>query len=85
MALFLTRAGRAVDRIQMHRRQHRRQLRAVLDVQRDGLVAELADEVGLPVPLQTRRVERIEHALQRRMRESADQIERRRLEARGSA
>ncbi len=53
----------AVDRIEVHRRVHRRQRRAVLGVPRDRLVAQLLDEIGPPVPLQARRIQRIEQAV----------------------
>ena len=49
---------------------------AVLDVQGDGLVAQLVHEVGPPVPLVAGRIERVEHALQRRVRQRPDEVER---------
>jgi hypothetical protein len=41
----------AVDRIEVHRRVHRRQLRAVLHMQINRLLTQVGEEVGLPVPL----------------------------------
>ena len=49
-------------------------------MERDGLVAQLIDEVGLPVPLMTRRIQGIEHALQRGVRQRANQVQGRRAE-----
>ena len=37
-------------------------------------------EIGAPIPLQTRRIKRIEHALQRRLRQRPDKIQRRLFE-----
>src|SRR5262245_57690435 len=50
-------------------------------MERNSCVAQLIHEVSTPVPLQTRWIQSIKHALQRWMRERADQIERRRPEA----
>ena len=51
---------RPIDGIEVHRGVHRWQLCPVLLVQRDGLVAQIGEEVGLPIPLQALRVKRIE-------------------------
>jgi hypothetical protein len=59
--------GGAVDRVKVHRRLHGRHLRAELGVDLDGLVGDLLDEVGAPVPLVAGRIEPVEGALQRRM------------------
>src|SRR5271166_6184650 len=50
-------------------------------MQRDGFVREGMHEIGLPIPLQARRIERIEQTLEDRMRNRADHVERRSLEA----
>src|SRR5215510_10098879 len=50
----------------------------MLHVQCNSCVAQLIHEVSAPVPLQTRWIQGIKHALQRWIREWADQIERRR-------
>src|SRR5215212_7441065 len=55
---------RAVYRVDVHRRVHRRDLRAVLQVQGDGLVVKLGGEVAPPVPLQPRRVEGVEQGVE---------------------
>ena len=55
-----------VDRVQVHRRLHRRQLLPPLEVLRDQLVGELVDEVRPPVALKTLRVEPVEQALEQR-------------------
>jgi hypothetical protein len=49
-------------------------------VQRDGLIGKLAYEVALPVPLQPRRVELVEQAVERRQGQRADEVERGRAE-----
>ena len=68
--------GSAIDGIEVHRRVHRRQLRAVLHMQIDRLVTQVVEEVGLPVPLQTRWVQRIEQALQNRPRDRPGKVHR---------
>ena len=47
-------------------------LRAVLEVRLDRLVGQLGDEVGLPVVLQAGRHQRVEGAVERRVRHRAD-------------
>src|ERR1700730_17298099 len=42
----------------------------------NGPVAQLIHKVGPPIPLQTRRVQRVEHALQSWLRQRANKIER---------
>ncbi len=64
----------AIDRIEVHRRVHRRQLRAVLHMQIDRLLTQVCEEVGLPVPLQARWVQRIEQALQNRPRDRPGKV-----------
>ena len=44
-------------------------------MQRDGFIAKLIDEIGLPVPLEAWRVKAIEHRLKNRIRHRTDQIE----------
>ena len=56
-------------------------LEAMGDVQRYGFVAELPYEIGLPVPLQTWWVQSVEHALEDRMWNRTDQVERWAFEA----
>src|SRR4029077_6332687 len=70
----------SVDGIKVDRRVHGRQQRAVLHMQGNRFIFELAHKIGLQVPLQTWRIQSIEHALQRRMSYRTDQIERRFLE-----
>src|SRR5467141_2896207 len=53
----------------------------MLHVQRNSCVAQLIHEVSAPIPLPTRWIQGIKHALERWMRQRADQIERRWLEA----
>jgi hypothetical protein len=72
---------RSVHRIEVHGRVHGRQLGAVLHVEPDRLVAQLIDKVRFPIVLEPGRVERIEHALERRMRDGADQVQGRRQKA----
>src|SRR3974390_3444349 len=45
-------------------------------MQGDGFVGKRAHKIGLPVPLQARRIETIEQTLQCRMRNRADHVER---------
>src|SRR5262249_14262176 len=40
------------------------------------VVADLVHKIGAPIPLQTGRIKRVEHALQRRMRDRTYKIER---------
>lgn len=58
--------------MQVHARADGRRLPAVLDVGRDRRVAELGDEVRLPVMPHALRHEAVEGALQRRERHHAD-------------
>ncbi len=44
-------------------------------VQAYGLVAQLVHEIRFPIPLESRRIERVEHALQYRMRQWADKVQ----------
>ncbi len=53
-----------------------RQGRTELQVPRDRRVGELVEEIGLPVPLEARRVEGVEQALQGRVRDGAGPVER---------
>src|SRR5215510_2374103 len=53
----------------------------MLHVQRNRCVAQLIHEVSAPVPLQTWGIQGIKQALERWIRQRADQIERRRSEA----
>jgi hypothetical protein len=76
---------RAVDGVQVHLREHRRQLPAVLDVGRDRLVGEPVEMIGLPVPLEAGRKERVEGGPYRRERDAPDAVERGRAESPGLA
>src|SRR4029453_864082 len=64
----------AVDRIKVHRRVHGRKQRAVLYVQGNCFIAQLPYKVSFPVPLQPWRIERVKHALKRRVRNRTNQI-----------
>src|SRR5262249_3954272 len=64
-----------VDGIQVHSGVHGRQLFGKFDVQRDRLVIKLSHEIRFPVPLQARRIERVEHCLEDRMRHRPDHVE----------
>ena len=50
-------------------------LGAVLDIAVDGLVAQLVHKVRFPIPLESWRVQRIEHALQRRVWDGTNQVQ----------
>src|SRR5262249_49324991 len=65
----------SIDGIKMHRRVHGRQQCAMLHMQCNRFIFELAHKIGLQVPLQTWRIQSIEHALQRRLRYSTEEIE----------
>jgi hypothetical protein len=69
--------GRAVDRVQVHRRLHRGQLGAELGVELHRLVGDLRDEVGAPVPLVALRVQLVEGALQGRVRHRRGAVQQR--------
>ena len=72
--------GRAVDRVQMHRGLHRRQLPAPCEVALDQLVGELVDEVRAPVALQALGVEPVEQALQGGVGHGTDGVQERRAD-----
>src|SRR6185436_17005266 len=59
----------------MHRRLPGWHLLSKLEVLSDGRVADFIDEIGPPVPLMARRIDRIKHALQSRMRQRSDEID----------
>src|SRR5258708_5341360 len=73
--------GGPIDGIQMHRGMQCGQLRAMLDVQSDSLVTQLLHEICLPVPLQTRGIKAVEHALQHGKRHGNEKFEGRTTEA----
>ena len=54
----------AVDRVHVHGGMHRRKRFAEANVLRNCVVVDLIHEIGAPVPLQTRRIKGVEHALQ---------------------
>ena len=66
---------RTADRVDVHRGVERGDIRPVLDVGLDDLVAQLVDEVGLPVLLESRRQQGVEHALQHRERHRPHELE----------
>src|SRR5205807_4465991 len=47
----------------------------MLDIAFDGLVAQLVHKVCFPIPLESWRVQRIEHALQRRVRDRTNEVQ----------
>src|SRR5438034_3393053 len=53
-------------------------MREVLDMKIDRLLTQVFEEVGLPIPLQARRVERVEETLEHRPRDRPGEIHRRR-------
>jgi len=61
----------AVDGIKVHGGLHGRKPRTLVGVKSDGLVAQLLDEIGAPIPLQARRVKRVAQALNDRKRQVA--------------
>src|SRR5258708_18170896 len=66
---------RSVHWIEVHRRVHRRHLGAVLYVELDRLVAQFVHKVRFPIPLESWWVQRIEHALQRRVRDGTNEVQ----------
>src|SRR6202034_2083807 len=62
-------------------RLRRRHVRRVFHMHRDGFVRQRTHEIGLPIPLEARRIETVVHTLQYGMRNWANHIERRGLEA----
>src|SRR6266404_4223548 len=71
----------AVDWIKMHGGMHGGHRLTEADVLRDRVVTELVYKIGAPIPLQSRRINWIEHALQCRLGHWTDEIERRLLES----
>src|SRR6185437_13617513 len=71
---------RAVDRVHVHRRVPGRQRPTVLEVHFDGFVADLAEEVRPPVPLEARWVEGVECTLKGRKRHLPHADQQRRAE-----
>src|SRR5262249_44821819 len=53
---------------------------AKTSILRNCVVAYLIHKIGAPVPLQPGRIKRVEHALQRWLRQRSDEIERRLFE-----
>src|SRR6266480_62874 len=70
----------AVTGIPMHRGMHRWKRYTKANVLRNRVITQLIEEIGAPVPLQTRRIEGIEHTLYRRMGNRSYKIKRRLLE-----
>src|SRR6516162_2562507 len=79
--IFAYARGRAVNWIHVHLGMHGWKGLAEADVLRNRVVAQLIDEIGAPVPLESRRIQRVEHALQRRLWNRAYKIESRFLES----
>src|SRR6516225_5655914 len=59
---------------------HRRHRLGEADVLRDRVVAQFIYKIGAPIPLQARRINWIEHALQGGLGDGPDKVERRLLE-----
>src|SRR5438067_9432492 len=78
---FANARGSAGDWIHMHGGMHSRHRLTEADVLRDRLVTELVYKIGAPIPLQSRRINWIEHALQYRLGHWTDEIEGRLLES----
>src|SRR5436190_6601438 len=72
---------RYVNRIQMHRGMHRGQGIAKTKVLSNCVIIYFVNEISAPIPLQTRRVERVEHGLQCWLRQRTHKIECRLLES----
>src|SRR5262249_10787366 len=64
----------AVDRIEVHRRVHRRKHRAVLCMLGNRLMPQFPHKVSLPVPLQPWQIELVKHTLKRRVTNPTNQI-----------
>src|SRR5208337_2506108 len=67
----------AIDGIEVHGREHARQLRPMFDVPGNGFIAQLGEVVGPPVPLQAGNKEAVEEALYDWKRRRTDVIEER--------
>src|SRR6266496_4238492 len=65
----------------MHGGMHRGKRLTKTSVLRNRFVAQLIDKIGAPIPLQPRGIQRVEHALQRRLRQRTYKIESRLLES----
>src|ERR1700721_2804734 len=77
---LLDTAGCTIDGVEVHGGLRRRHCRSVFQMVRDRFVGKRTDEIGLPVPLHSGRIETIMQALQYWMRYRADQVERGSLE-----
>src|SRR6266446_4420041 len=67
-------ARRAVHRIKLHCRMKSRYLFSIFQVFVDRSIWKLAKEVAPPIPLQTRWIYGVEHALQSRVRHRAHKL-----------
>ena len=65
----------------MHCGMHRRQRFTKTSVLSNRFIAQLIHKIGTPIPLQPRGIQRVEHALQRRLRQRTYKIESRLLES----
>jgi hypothetical protein len=68
---------RPVDRVHVHSGVQCGQFRAMFYMESDCLIAQILNEVRFPVPLQARRIEPVEHALQYRKRHGREKFRRR--------
>ncbi len=58
--------GSSINRVNVHHRKNGGQLFSMANIQVNGLVGQIDKEISVPVPLQTRRQERVKKGLQRR-------------------
>src|SRR5439155_19161684 len=65
----------SVDWIQVHGRLHRRKLPGEFHMLLDGGIGQFIEEIRFPIPLKTGRINRVEHALQCRMRYWSNEIQ----------
>src|SRR6266568_2735132 len=59
----------------MHGGMHRWKRLTKANVRRDRFVAQVIHKIGTPIPLQTRRIQSVEHALQSGLRQRTYKIE----------
>src|SRR5262249_32433172 len=67
-------ARSSIDWIKMHAGLPCGKLRSIFHVLLDGAVAQFIEKIGFPIPLKSRWIYRVEHALQRRMGDWADKV-----------
>src|SRR6266480_923843 len=66
---------RTVNWVEMHRGVHRWKRVAKTNMLSDRLIIYFVYKIGTPIPLQTRGIQRVEHTLQRRLRQRTYKIE----------